>query len=384
MYNSTKIKAGLIGLMGWKQNEDLTGWQLTEMITSESGSFYNSVHPLLTMDNLISISKRYNDLATTQSEINTFFTNWLKGKTEEAILDAVDVWLESKFVNRSVKNLLEDDLMFDGTGDLSDYNTNNSQFVGMEFKVTRGLGIMMKLRSIGLQFETNQTITFLLYKSGIKTAVKTVDVAYNQNGGIQWVDLSEWELDGDGTYWVGYDEANITGRSINGIKDYGFEGNGLEQFPSGRFYGARAMNVDGYTNQLWDLSTTKYSLSTNYGLNFKLDVRCDYTDFILNQKNIFRRFIWLNVGIRLLEEMMWNANSNINRNESNIDETKVLYAIEGDTQKTGTGRDISLTGKREMALLAIAFDESGLSRVCLPCKKKGIKVGAIGPGGFRG
>ena len=62
MYNADELKAGLIGLMGWKQNEDSSSWQLTEMLTSETGTFYNTAHPLLTFDNLVSISKRYDDL----------------------------------------------------------------------------------------------------------------------------------------------------------------------------------------------------------------------------------------------------------------------------------------------------------------------------------
>lgn len=384
MYNSSRIKSELIGLIGWKQNEDASGWQLTDLTTSESGSFYNTVHPMLTIDNLISLSKRYDDLSNVESEVNGFFTAWLKEKTEEGILEAVDIWLESKFGNRSVKNLLEDDTLFRSTGNIGDFDLNGGDFVGMEFKVTRGRGLMMKVREIGLQFEENQSITIYLFKSGTKTPIKTKVISYTGVGSIQWEDLSEWELKGEGGYWVGYDQSAISGRSVNGVKDYGYGRGGVVEYPTGRFYEAKGFYFNSYGGELWDVSGNNYTVDTNYGLNFKLDVRCDFTDFIIDQKDIFKRLIWLHVGIKMLEEMVWNPNSNINRNTSNMTKQDLMYAIEGDTQKTGTGRDISLTGKREMALAAIAFDESGLNSVCLPCRKRGVKIGAIGPIGFRG
>lgn len=379
MYNPELIKSELIGLMGWQQNDDPNGWQLTDVNTSESGVYYNNVHPMLTIDNLISISKRYDDFEPSQGAVNGLFSAWLKSKTEEGILEAVDMWLESKFQKRSVKNLLEDDVLFDAASNLDDFDYNGGFFVGMEFTVSRGKGMRMKKRELGLQLEENQTVRIYLFKSGQREAVKFIDVDYNQGGGVQWFTLLDWELIGEGAYWVGYDQSAITGRSVNGVKDYGFGKGGIVQFPTGRHFEAKAIEVDGFTGELWDLSQMNYTVSTNYGLNFRLDVRCDYTSFIIDQKEIFRRLIFLNVGIKLLEEMVWNANSRVNRNESNMTRADLMYAIEGDTQKTRTGRDISLTGKREAALMAIAFDEAGLNRVCLPCRKKGVKIGAVGP-----
>ena len=318
MYNADELKAGLIGLMGWKQNEDSSSWQLTEMLTSETGTFYNTAHPLLTFDNLVSISKRYDDLTLVAAERDAFFTAWLKEKTEEGIITAIDIWLESKFEGRSVRNLLEDNFLFRGTGNLNNFDDRVEKFVGMEFVVNRGESITMKIREIGLQFENDQSIDILLYKSGVSAPIKTETVAYIGTGDVMWVNVSDWELKGEGAYWIGYNQASITGRSVNGATDYILGSGGVVGYPLGKYFTAKGIEVDNYAGSLWDLETTDYVVDSNYGLNFKLDVRCDFTNFILDQKDIFKRLIWLNVGIKLLEEMAWNANSNINRNESNM------------------------------------------------------------------
>lgn len=384
MYNATKIKEAFIGFIGWKDNDDDSGWQLDDVNTSESGTFYNSVHPMLTMDNLISIAKRYNDLGGDSDDVNSKFTAWVKEETEQAILDAIDLWLERKFENRSVNNLLEDDMLFRSTGDVADIEEVTDEFIGMEFIVARGNGVVLKLREIGLQFENNTVITLQLFKSGVKAPIKVKDCDYIGNGSVQWFSLDDWDLSGDGAYWVGFESGDLDGGIVNGVKDYGYGRGGVVSFPTGRFFECKAISTTDFSGFLFRMDQLKYSLSTNYGMNFKLDVRCDYTNFIIDHKELFKRLIWLNVGIKFLEYMAFNPNSRVNRNEGNMDSDKIMYAIEGDTQKTKGGRDISLTGKRERALAAIAFDEAGLSSVCLPCKKKGVKYGSMGPVGFRG
>jgi hypothetical protein len=51
MYSVSEIKSGLIGLIGWRQNVDITGVQLTDLTTTTSGLYFNDEHPLLTFDN---------------------------------------------------------------------------------------------------------------------------------------------------------------------------------------------------------------------------------------------------------------------------------------------------------------------------------------------
>jgi hypothetical protein len=56
MYNVKELKDGLKDLVGWRQNDNPNGAQLIDMLTSESGLYFNDEHPMLTIDNLYSIA----------------------------------------------------------------------------------------------------------------------------------------------------------------------------------------------------------------------------------------------------------------------------------------------------------------------------------------
>jgi hypothetical protein len=118
------------------------------------------------------------------------------------------------------------------------------------------------------------------------------------------------------------------------------------------------------------------NLGTNYGLNYKVSVSCDYTDFILDQKEQFQTIISKRVAMNLLRVLAFNANSNVNRSSSNVDSTRILYEIDGDSQST-EGNNRSLKDQYETALMAIQFDQTGIDKVCLPCRKRGVKYSTI-------
>lgn len=93
MYDPQAIKAAFIGLVGYRQNEDPQGVQLIELTTSSSGLWFNSQHPLLTIANLEAVAPNYGGQGLTDPEVNVEFTAWLREKTEDAIIEAVNDWL---------------------------------------------------------------------------------------------------------------------------------------------------------------------------------------------------------------------------------------------------------------------------------------------------
>lgn len=93
MVNADQLKTGLIGIVGWRQNTDEAGIQLIELTTSESGLWFGSQHPLLTIDQLVSHAPDFRAQDDTQVERNTNFTAWLKERTEDGIVEAINDWL---------------------------------------------------------------------------------------------------------------------------------------------------------------------------------------------------------------------------------------------------------------------------------------------------
>lgn len=376
MYNVQTLKQELIGLVGWRQNQDSSGWQLNDLTTSSSGLWFNGVHPMLTIDNLISVCPRFDLINSDQNAINTAFTNWLKQKTEDGIVKAIEAWIGEKFENKTANNLLAKTNLFDVTGNVTDLELSSGKVVGFEFTPARQGSLAVKINRVGLQFDTNQMIGLHLFKSGQTAPIQSVLIDYQGGGSVQWESVN-WTMDGEGSYWVAYDQRTIVGNAINGVRDYTFDSSGLTSFPSGRFFRSVAFNAGvANLNNLWDLKENHFTVSTNYGLNFDMDVRCDYTNFIVDQKSMFQNLIALQVGMDLLREIAFNPESRVNRNEANATRAQILYEIDGDTQ----GRnDFSLLGRYKKAMAGIQFDTSGIDKTCLPCRRRGTRYKAIGP-----
>lgn len=378
MYNATTLKTQLIGLAGWRQNADPSGWQLVSPLTTAptSGLYFNDVHPLLSFDNLVSIAPRFQDVDPTQSTINTAFTAWLKAKTEAGIIATVNDWLDSKAEMLTASSLLSNDDLFKATGNIPNLQDKAGKIVGIEVVPSRSKNVILKIDRIGIQLDTNQTIRIYLFKSGRVTEVSHLDIVYAGAGAVQWADAG-WELSGEGSYFIAYNEDAITGQAVNGVNDHTYFGSGVKNFPSSRYFRATAFVVaHDDPSALWDLTGNEYTLDTNFGLNLTTSARCDYTNFIVQQKEIFKTVITLRVGMDLLRELAFNPQSRINRNAENITRGQVLYEIDGDPQGN---REFSISGQYKKALAAIQFDTSGIDPVCLPCRRRGVRIGAIGP-----
>lgn len=373
MYNATQLKAGLLSLVGWRQNPDPDGWQLSDLTTSDSGLFFNDEHPLLTMANLISIAPPFERLEAAPLDQEAAFEAWLQEKTEAGIIRAIQAWIDRKFEVKTAGNLLERKQLFEVTGNGADTDPNEGKFVFWEFTPRRSRGLRLKINEIALQLTENQSLTLYLFKSGTKAPVQSTTFDYTGAGGVQWKTV-DWELTGEGSYYVGYFQSNLTGNAIRGVGDFNFKNAGYTHYPWGRYFEAVAASavVTGGAI-LWDVADNVYSLSTNYGLNFRLNVQCDYTAFILEQKDLFKTLIAKQVAVDLLREFAYNSNTRVNRHESNFNPTQILYEIDGDTQ----GRPGGLQRQLEKAIETITFDTKGLDRHCLPCRKRSVNYRAI-------
>lgn len=374
MYSASEIKTNLLSLVGFRQNTDQTGWQLTSLTTSDSHLYFDGLHPLITIENLSSICPEFDRIhAGDATARNQAFTAWLQTKVEDGILQAIDRWIGEKMEFQTAKAVLEDKRLFnpDGNSFALDSLTSGT-FSGIELTPSKSKSLRVHIRKIAIQFEQNQSINILVYQSGKSAPLFTETVNYTGTGDWQEVEV-DWLLPSGYRYWIGYDNDAVTGQYVNAVTDYDWQG---YEYPSGRHYQAKAFSIDGYAGSLWDLGNTQHSVSTNYGLNLSLDVRCDYTDLVLEQRRLFASAIGYQVAINLLRELALNPNSRINRHESNVDIIQVMHEIEGDSR----GRNKhSLAGKLETALKSIAFDTGSIDSVCLPCRKRGIAYKALGP-----
>ena len=371
MYSAAQLKSDLLTLVGWRQNYDPNGTQLTDLTTSESGLYFNDEHPLLNIENLLSIAPEFTKI-TGASET---FTDWLRDKTEAGIIRAIDAWLAKKIFLNTGANLLERKQLLEVAGNARDEDTNNSRVAGLEIVPVRSRNISTTITAIGLQFDTSQTVTVYLMKESMTGSITQQSVSYTTAGQLQWQSVN-WELEGSGAYYIVVDQSAITGNSINSVYEHANACGGIAHIPGGKFFKASAFDVDaGWIGSpsMWDLDDMNYTRYTNYGLNLRLDVQCDFTTMILEQKELFKTIIAKQVAIDLLREIAFNSTARINRHESNVDKTTLLYEIDGDSQ----GRPGGMRKQLEDAIDAIQFDSTNIDKYCLPCRRKGVKYKVV-------
>ena len=371
------IKTGFDGFIGWKQNDDASGLQLVDLLTSSSGMFYNDIHPILTIENIASVSPDYKKLFPVVGDQNTNFTAWLKGKTENGIIETINDWNSSKRVFGTGVNLLHSKRLFNTASSISNTTTVISGLYGIELRPRKSKSIILRIRKIALQFSNDDTINIKVFQSGKPDPLYTLDVDYDQNGdaGVQFEDV-DWKLKANNNYYVVFDGGVISVSPINGIYDYSYVDNGRWSFPTGRYFQATSFNnPNGTLTNIGDIKDNQYTHATNYGINLDITVECDLSDFIIEQRQLFLEAVRLKVGLNLMREIAFNPNSRINRNEANATKREIINEIDGDTQGNNS---MSVFGRYRHALKNIAFDDSQIDAVCLPCLDEGVEFSEIG------
>lgn len=373
MYSAEQLKTGLLGLIGWRQNRDTDGLQLQGMTTGTSGMYYNDVHPLLTFDNLLSIGPDLAVLSDVTADQEQAFTDWLQEKTEAGIINAVQDWLDYKFPRRTAKNLLERRQLWQTAPGNTVQDENRGLLVGIELVPKRSRDLKMKIEQVGLQFEQNQNVTIYLFSATSSTSLQSTTIDYQAGGGVQWAEVN-WEVDGTGAYWLAYDQDAVTGRSVNGTYDWFDMHASSQNMPGANMVLATPFTADATPSALWDISRNAYNYDTNFGLNVKLTVGCDYTNLILEQAELFKTLISLHVAAVLLGEMAYNSNARLNRNQAIVDRNQVLFELHGDTQSP---RPMGILHRIEKARETISLDMQQLDKHCLPCRRRGVRYTVV-------
>lgn len=273
MYRADTIKENFLHLLGWRQNYNTTEFAISDDLTnSETGQYFQDMHPLLTLTNIRSIAPVYdgdefqfwyevmeykkgqivkledavfgddfNDdykkdgltglylyraLSDNQgknpvSNPNIWkpvdlFSEWLQMKTEAGIMKAFETYYSAQMQDKAAKNILESKVLFDAAGRLTDVIRPTNSLVGFEIIPIRAEGVTLKIEKIGLQFNTLGKVKLYLMHSSSPDPIKTIDVDYTKKGGIQWTDtpdlylpyMSE-ETDAGGSWYLCYSQKEL-------------------------------------------------------------------------------------------------------------------------------------------------------------------------------
>lgn len=435
MVRANDIQEKLLHLIGWEQNYDTSDLKISDALTvSESGLYFQQIHPLLTLQNMSCIApdfknitfpeynseKEYSkgnivDYQGTQYKAlqkaqgkqpdieseywveTNLFSEWLESKTKASIQKAIARYCNEKTVEGTNKSLCESRTLFDGTGRLVDTVKNKKNIVGFEIIPVRAKGVTTKINKICLQFTKAGEYTLYLMHSSMDAPVKIIKLNKIRDNSAEWFTVDDLYLpyqsednDAGGSWYLYYFQSELPegSQAIRKNKDWSKEPCGscsrrellawmawskyLEIHPF--FVNEELMNTEDESLHLWDVENNQYTYDNNYGLNLEVTVSCDITDFIIEQRMMFQDVIAKQVAVDMLCEFAYNSNVRTNRHSINASRLDILYEVDGDSSSM---KRSGLSYQLDMAFKAIKLSTSGIDRVCLPCRNNGIKYRTV-------
>ena len=264
MVRAIDIQDKLLHLIGWRQNFDTTDLKISEALTeSETGLYYQQVHPLLTLQNLASIAPDFKN--TNFLEYNTAseyekgnivkyneklykalqgsnnkrpdveseywvetnsFSEWLEEKTRASIQKAIFRFCNEEIVQGTQKVLCESKTLFDGTGRLADVVKNKKNLVGFEIVPIRSKGVTTRINKIGLQFTEAGDYTLYLMHSSMDAPVRIIKLNKIRRNSVEWFPMTDLYLpyqsednDAGGSWYLCYFQNELPEGSMAIRKD---------------------------------------------------------------------------------------------------------------------------------------------------------------------
>ena len=270
MVRANDIQEKLLHLIGWEQNYDTSDLKISDALTvSESGLYFQQIHPLLTLQNMSCIAPDFKNITfpeynsekeyskgnvveydeklykALQKALNkqpdieseywvetNLFSEWLESKTKASIQKAIARYCNEKTVEGTNKPLCESRTLFDGTGRLVDVVKNRKNLVGFEIVPVRAKGVTTKINKIGLQFTEPGEYTLYLMHSSMDAPVKIIKLNKIRKNSIEWFSLNDVYLpyqsednDAGGSWYLCYFQSELPegSQAIRKDKDWSKE-----------------------------------------------------------------------------------------------------------------------------------------------------------------
>lgn len=428
MYRAELITQNLLHLLGWRQNYNTAEFAIADTLTqSESGQYFQDIHPLITLDNVKAIAPDFKSIVldewsettqyrkgnrrsnnnvdyrakvdnigkvpeTSPNEWELFdpFNEWLENKTKASILNAVQTFFSDKMIETTAKSLLENKILFDGSGRLTDLIQNSNHLVGFEITPIRSKGITLKIERIGTQFKGTGEMKLYLFHSSSSEPVKEITITRTKDGAMEWSMQNDLILpyvsdsnDAGGSWFLCYDQRELgTMQAIFKSRDWSkapCDTCNREEYQSWSIW-SKYLEVHPFRTtvenpgDMLEIDRNVYTYDSNYGLNLQITMECDLTDTITEQRKAFQNVIGLQVASDFIREMAYNPNYRINRAQQNFTRMELLYELDGDSQSP---KKSGINYKLNRAMQALKMDTTGINRICMPCKSEGLRYRTI-------
>lgn len=427
MIRIADIQDKMLHLVGWKQSYDLSDIMLSSNLTqTESGMYFQQIHPLLTLDNLRSIAPDFQNYNWQVHDANKAyksgevvrvddflykaiqdvpaetdildvdywaetnpFSEWLEEKTKASIVKLINKFINMKLAGKATKSLIENKILFDGTGRLTNKIENRNRLVGFEIDTVRSKGVTVKIDKIGLQMTEPGSYTLYIFHSSNPEPIYTLTFEKTKADSLEWFKPKEDILlpyesantDAGGSWYLVYKQSELPENAQAIYKDRDWSTGPCKACSRSEFlaYQAWSRYIEVHPfyiseDEEFDPEMMNFTYDKNYGINLEVSAYCDLTDFIIKQRAMFQDVLSKQVAIDFLREFAYNPNVRTNRHSINASKLDILTELDGDSNSM---RQSGLSYELDIALKALSISTQGLDRVCLPCVNNGIKYRSI-------
>lgn len=357
MINYTTIASCLSGLVGYRNSDSSCIGTLNSTLTGSSSGKYVTSVPGVTMEMIKScLPKDYSS-----------FTRYLDSIYSEESIAAMNDFVKRHKEFTKGRSLLPADPEPVKQRDIYFANTvaQSGRFVGIEICPTQS-NISVVLRMIGTQFNTLQSgKTIYLFDSSQNTAIKTFTLTSTKVNSLEWQDLTDFICSYSSTtgstggqFLLGYFESSISGLAVDTRLWSGCCGNDwvIRYQRYATIKGVTFANTALNGTNLPTMSQISYTDQT-FGLHIKMNITCDISQLICQNKKLFDTLVQLKLARRHLWDF-YNAN-NVNRN-ADLSREKVMSNI------------TRVEAEYEQELKSIQLDFTQFDEYCMPCAKNEI------------
>lgn len=427
MIRIADIQDKMLHLVGWKQSYDLSDIMLSSNLTqTESGMYFQQIHPLLTLDNLRSIAPDFQNFNWQVHDANKAyksgevvrvddslykaiqdvpaetdildseywtetnpFSEWLEEKTKASIVKLVNKFINMKLADKATKSLIENKILFDGTGRLTNKIENRNKLVGFEIDTVRSKGVTVKIDKIGLQMTEPGSYTLYIFHSSNPEPIYTLTFEKTKANSLEWfkpkddilLPYESTNTDAGGSWYLVYKQSELPENAQAIYKDRDWSTGPCKACSRSEFlaYQAWSRYIEVHPfyiseDEEFNPEIMNFTYDKNYGINLEVSAYCDLTDFIIKQRTMFQDVLSKQVAIDFLREFAYNPNVRTNRHSINASKLDILVELDGDSNSM---RQSGLSYELDIALKALSISTQGLDRVCLPCVNNGIKYRSI-------